>query len=46
MLQRSDLFDVPYWALVLRLPIQAALLLIIAWSTGMVQSRSQVDSGI
>jgi uncharacterized membrane protein len=36
MLQRPDLFDVPYWALVLRLPIQVALLLLIAWST---QSR-------
>jgi uncharacterized membrane protein len=33
MLQRPDLFDVPYWALVLRLPIQVALLLLIAWST-------------
>lgn len=33
MLQRPDLFDVPYWALVLRLPIQAALLWLIAWST-------------
>ncbi|MEP7068402.1 MAG: hypothetical protein ABI789_04140 [Usitatibacter sp.] len=33
MLQRPDLFDVPYWALVLRLPIQLALLALIAWST-------------
>jgi uncharacterized membrane protein len=33
MLQRPDLFDVPYWALVLRLPLQAALLVLIAWST-------------
>ena len=33
MLQRPDLFDVPYWALVLRLPVQAALLALIAWST-------------
>jgi uncharacterized membrane protein len=33
MLQRPDLFDVPYWALVLRLPIQLLLLLLIAWST-------------
>jgi uncharacterized membrane protein len=33
MLQRSDLFAVPYWALVLRLPLQAALLALIAWST-------------
>jgi uncharacterized membrane protein len=34
MLQRSDLFTVPYWALVLRLPMQVALLALIAWSTG------------
>jgi uncharacterized membrane protein len=33
MLQRPELFDVPYWALVLRLPVQAALLGLIAWST-------------
>jgi uncharacterized membrane protein len=33
MLQRAELFDVPYWALVLRLPIQVALLALIAWST-------------
>ena len=33
MLQRADLFDVPYWALVLRLPLQVALLVVIAWGT-------------
>jgi uncharacterized membrane protein len=33
MLQRPDLFAVPYWALVLRLPLQVALLALIAWST-------------
>ena len=33
MLQRPELFDVPYWALVLRLPLQVALLALIAWST-------------
>ncbi|MDQ2733454.1 MAG: hypothetical protein M3Y55_00360 [Pseudomonadota bacterium] len=33
MLQRSDLFDVPVWALVLRLPLQVALLALIAWCT-------------
>ena len=33
MLQRPDLFNVPYWALVLRLPLQVALLALIAWST-------------
>ena len=33
MLQRADLFPIPYWALVLRLPLQVALLALIAWST-------------
>lgn len=35
MLQRPELFDMPYWALVLRLPLQVALLGLIAWSTGL-----------
>ena len=33
MLQRPELFGVPYWALVARLPVQAALLALIVWST-------------
>jgi len=33
MLQQPELFPVPYWALVLRLPLQVALLVLIAWST-------------
>lgn len=33
MLQRPDLFDVPLWLLWLRLPVQVALLVLIAWST-------------
>ena len=34
MLQRPELFpSIPYWALVLRLPVQVALLALIAWST-------------
>ena len=33
MLQQPELFAVPYWALVLRLPLQVALLALIAWST-------------
>jgi len=33
MLQHPALFGLPYWALVLRLPLQAALLALIAWST-------------
>jgi uncharacterized membrane protein len=32
MAQRPDLFHVPYWALVLRLPVQVGLLALIAWS--------------
>jgi uncharacterized membrane protein len=39
MLQRPELFAVPYWALVLRLPLQAALLALIAWSTIVRVSR-------
>jgi uncharacterized membrane protein len=44
MLQRPELFGVPYWALILRLPLQAALLALIAWSTiaPRVGNRSQV----
>lgn len=33
MLQHPELFEVPYWALLLRLPVQVALLWLIAWST-------------
>jgi uncharacterized membrane protein len=33
MLQRADMFAVPYWALVARLPLQVALLALIWWST-------------
>lgn len=33
MLERAELFAVPYWALVLRLPLQMALLALIIWST-------------
>jgi uncharacterized membrane protein len=37
MLQHPELFGVPFWALVLRLPLQAALLRLIAWSTDLVE---------
>lgn len=33
MLQHPELFSVPYWALVLRLPLQLALLTLIVWAT-------------
>jgi len=39
MLQTADSFHVPYWALVVRLPLQAGLLAVIAWSTGMILGR-------
>jgi uncharacterized membrane protein len=41
MLQRPELFGVPYWALVLRLPVQAALLVLIAWSTTVPKIRGE-----
>lgn len=37
MLQQPQLFPVPIWALWLRLPIQVALLWLIAWSTWRVR---------
>jgi uncharacterized membrane protein len=37
MLQHADLFSVPYWLLVVRLPVQAALLVVIIWSSGAVE---------
>jgi uncharacterized membrane protein len=40
MLQRPELFSVPYWALVLRLPLQAALLALIVWSSVVVASQA------
>ena len=42
MLQQPGLFPVPYWALVLRLPLQVALLALIAWST--IGSATSADS--
>jgi uncharacterized membrane protein len=43
MLQRPELFAVPYWALVLRLPLQAALLGLIAWSA-ILKDRAQAPT--
>jgi uncharacterized membrane protein len=34
MLQRPELFGIPYWVLIMRIPLQVALLALIAWSTG------------
>jgi uncharacterized membrane protein len=39
MLQSPELFPVPLWALWLRLPIQAALLWLIVWSTWRLHPR-------
>jgi uncharacterized membrane protein len=39
MLQRPELFPVPLWALWLRLPVQAALLWLIVWSTWRLHPR-------
>ena len=33
MLQHPELFSVPYWALVMRLPLQLGLLILIEWAT-------------
>jgi uncharacterized membrane protein len=33
MLERPDLFNIPYWVLVARLPLQLALLCLIWWTT-------------
>lgn len=33
MLQSPELFGVPYWLLIVRLPVQVALLALIAWVT-------------
>jgi uncharacterized membrane protein len=46
MLQRSELFNIPYWVLVIRLPIQLALLALILWSTtGVDRGVSQLAHG-
>jgi uncharacterized membrane protein len=44
MLERADLFSVPHWALVLRLPLQVGLLALIAWSTDVFAMRSRQRS--
>lgn len=44
MLQHPELFDVPHWALVLRLPLQVALLALIAWSAIVTPRRASAAS--
>ena len=41
MLQHADLFNVPVWLLVARLPLQVLLLLLIAWCTGVWPRHSR-----
>ena len=44
MLHQPQLFpSVPGWALVLRLPLQVALLALIAWSTDVFASRRKIS---
>ncbi len=43
MLQHAELFNVPRWALVVRLPFQVLLLALILWSTSKPK-RGSVDS--
>jgi uncharacterized membrane protein len=45
MLESAESFQVPYWLLVVRLPAQVALLVLIAWSTGMRGSRTRQSEG-
>jgi uncharacterized membrane protein len=42
MLQRSELFPIPYWILVTRLPLQLVLLALIAWSTDVFRRRDGI----
>ena len=46
MLQHAELFNVPRWALIARLPFQAVLLALILWSTWtpLVKRPRRVDS--
>ncbi len=44
MLQQPQLFGVPYWLLVLRLPLQVALLALIVWSTAEAASATSTRS--
>jgi uncharacterized membrane protein len=44
MLQHAELFNVPRWALIVRLPFQALLLALILWSTWAPSFKRRVDS--
>ncbi len=40
MLQQPELFPIPFWILVLRIPLQVALLALIVWSTAPARSAA------
>jgi uncharacterized membrane protein len=44
MLQHPALFGVPYWLLLARLPVQVALLALIAWSTATPRAPANVPA--
>jgi uncharacterized membrane protein len=44
MLQHAELFNVPRWALIVRLPFQAVLLALIIWSTWNLGTRNKPGS--
>ena len=44
MLQHAELFNVPRWALIVRLPFQAVLLAMIIWSTWDSPPRNKTGS--
>jgi uncharacterized membrane protein len=46
MLQHAELFNVPRWALIVRLPFQAALLALIVWSTWSAPRRPIAATGV
>ncbi len=45
MLRHADAFDVPYGLLVLRLPVQVALLAVIGWASGAVELIARAAAG-
>lgn len=46
MLQHPELFQIPFWILVARMPLQALLLVLIWWSTTPPQKYNTHESGI
>ena len=47
MLQRPELFaSIPYWALLLRLPLQVALLALILWATRILWATARNAAGV